>query len=262
MVFGEPERASPSFGTYGFAVLLQRTRHLRRHVLLVVLGEHFVRDEHPVRAHAAVGDDALALTEQIGQHARVFHLQLILEVGDHEVHVETAGLPMEAALLHHAAEAEALARLHFAGGDLGGVEEEHHVLLERRQRERAGDADSRQNAENPVETTFACRGHDECPSSGLWPDAVPDAGVLLMARAPSRLDTRALQRAARPENVESDGDDDERVRRPYEPRVSTHIQKLCEGHAFTASRIQLAERSRFSSSARSRVSSNAPKSSE
>src|SRR5271155_3299804 len=50
-------------------LLLERGGHLRRHVLLVVLGEDLVGDEGPIRTHGAVRDDALALAEQVRQHA-------------------------------------------------------------------------------------------------------------------------------------------------------------------------------------------------
>src|SRR5919198_1851477 len=71
---------------------------------------------------------------------------------------------MHRALRHHAAETEALPFLHFAGRDLRRVEEEHHVLLERRQRESGGDADASKDAEHPVEPSFACRSHVEFPT--------------------------------------------------------------------------------------------------
>src|ERR1700685_840056 len=58
-------------------LLLERSGHLRRHVLLVVLGEDLVGDEGPIGTHGAVRDDALALAEQIRQHARVLDRNLV-----------------------------------------------------------------------------------------------------------------------------------------------------------------------------------------
>src|SRR5580693_2561836 len=73
-------------------LLLERGGHLRRHVLLVVLGEDLVGDEGPIRTHGAVRDDALALAEQVRQHARVLDRNLVREVREHEAHLQVAGL--------------------------------------------------------------------------------------------------------------------------------------------------------------------------
>src|ERR1700677_1580386 len=40
-------------------LLLERGGYFRRHVFLVVLGEHLVRDESSIRTHGTVRDDAL-----------------------------------------------------------------------------------------------------------------------------------------------------------------------------------------------------------
>jgi hypothetical protein len=50
---------------------LQAIGDLRRHIGLVVLGEHLFGVEDPVGAELALGDDPLALAEQVGQDAGV-----------------------------------------------------------------------------------------------------------------------------------------------------------------------------------------------
>src|SRR5690606_7397629 len=94
----------------------QRFLHGRRHVVLVVLGQHLVGHEHAVLVQAAIGHHARILLEQVGQHAVVDHRHLGLVVGDHETHLERAGRALHAARLDHAAELEALAGPARAGG--------------------------------------------------------------------------------------------------------------------------------------------------
>src|SRR5205814_8978500 len=78
-------------------------------------------------------------------------------------------------------------------------------------------------------------------------------------QAPPRFLARACQCAARPYDVQHDGGERDRIRGPHEGGIAAHLEKLL--HAFTISRIQLAERSRLKTSPRRRTSSTAPKNS-
>ena len=51
------------------ARLVERVLRFRRHVVLVVLGQHLARAEHAVGVEPALRDDALALAEQVGEDA-------------------------------------------------------------------------------------------------------------------------------------------------------------------------------------------------
>ena len=101
-----PLRCSGTFG--GGGLFFSDSRHFRRHVFLVVLGEDFIGDECAA-LHAAMRDHALTLAEQVRQDARIFHRHRVLEVRDQELDVERAGGFLDAALLHHAAETESFA---------------------------------------------------------------------------------------------------------------------------------------------------------
>src|SRR5690606_35518312 len=85
--------------------LAQRLGRLRRHVVLVVLGEHLGGGEHAVRPDAALRDDTLALAEEVRQAAGVGHRDRLRIVGDAEGHAGAVAL--QAARLHQAADAEA-----------------------------------------------------------------------------------------------------------------------------------------------------------
>jgi hypothetical protein len=126
----------------GRGLLLQGRGDFRRHVFLVVLGEHLVGDEGAVGAHRAVRDDTLTFAKQIGQHAGVFDRNLVREIGEHESHLQIAGLARDAALDDHAADAKALGGRRLAGRHLARVVIEHDVLARGhdRERHRGGDA--------------------------------------------------------------------------------------------------------------------------
>jgi hypothetical protein len=44
--------------------------HFRRHVFLIVLGQHFIGHHHAVGVEFAQGDDALPFAEQVGRMPR------------------------------------------------------------------------------------------------------------------------------------------------------------------------------------------------
>jgi len=124
---------------------LQAVLDLGRHVVLVVLGEHFLGDEHAPVVELAARDDALPFAEQVGQHAGVAHAHGVREVGEREADLEAAGLALDAAVLHQATDADAARIGRLARVDLRGAVVVKHVLVERLQRERGGDADTRED---------------------------------------------------------------------------------------------------------------------
>jgi hypothetical protein len=132
----------------GLAGGLVEARHdLRRHVVLVVLGQYLVGLEHALPVQPAVHDDALPLAEQVGQDADVLHRQAVGTVSDREAHPQATGFALDAAGLDQPADAKARARRHLACGHLGGVVEIQQVFLEgaEHQRCRAGQPDCQQS---------------------------------------------------------------------------------------------------------------------
>src|SRR4029077_20443989 len=87
----------------------------------------------------SVSDDAGSFAEQVRQHAGVADRNVVTEVSHDEAHFQASGSAVEAPLRHHAAQPEALARGHLAGGDLGRIEEKGDVLAKGAQRQRAGE---------------------------------------------------------------------------------------------------------------------------
>jgi hypothetical protein len=81
----------------------------RRHVVLVVLGEHLGGGKDAVLAELALRDDALSLAEEVRQDALVGDGHVLVGVGDDEAQGHAVGLALQRSLLDHAADAEALA---------------------------------------------------------------------------------------------------------------------------------------------------------
>src|ERR1700730_11570133 len=71
----------------------------------------------------------------------------MFEIGHHEAHLQAPGRPLHASLRNHSAEAKALAGRHSAGGNLGGIEKEGHVLAESAQGQRPGNAHAGDDSE-------------------------------------------------------------------------------------------------------------------
>ena len=95
-----------------------------------------------------MGHDTGALAKQVRQHAGVAHRDVVTEVRDHEMHLETSRRTAQAPLRHHPTQPEARPGGHLPGGHLAWVEEERDVLTKGAERERAGDAHSRHDAEH------------------------------------------------------------------------------------------------------------------
>src|SRR5690606_11482923 len=97
------------------AALLERFGHLRRHVVLVMLRKHLLGSEAAAGIEAPACDDTLPFLEEIGQHAGIKDRDRVRIVRDDEADGEAAGLPLDAAVLHHAAEPERALGRHLAG---------------------------------------------------------------------------------------------------------------------------------------------------
>jgi hypothetical protein len=91
---------------WAFWRALDRVGGLGRHVVLVVLGQHFLRAEDAVAFELALRDHAFAFLEQVGQDAAVFDRDHLGGVGDREAHRHAVGLALDAAGLDQAAQAE------------------------------------------------------------------------------------------------------------------------------------------------------------
>src|SRR5579862_7033454 len=113
-----------------------------------MLGEHFVGDKGAVATQTSVSYHARAFAEKVRQHTVVNDGDIVAEIGDDEVHLETPRRALQAALDHHAAEPEPLTRGYVTGGDFTRIEKERHVLPQSAQRERAGDGDTRNDTDN------------------------------------------------------------------------------------------------------------------
>src|SRR5687768_4542150 len=68
-----------AFGLLPAARFLQRLGDLRRHVGLVVLGQHLACDELAAVVERAFDDHALAFAEQVRQQAAIGHLHIVAE---------------------------------------------------------------------------------------------------------------------------------------------------------------------------------------
>src|ERR1041384_2902381 len=104
------------------AAALQRVGDFRRHVLLVVLGKDAAGDKDPVAAQFALGNNALALAEQIGQQTVIHDLEFGLAVGHPESH-PTAILFYQALVLDQPADANAPLRPDRLLGEIARSEE-------------------------------------------------------------------------------------------------------------------------------------------
>ena len=106
-----------------------------------MLGEHFGGAEDALLVELALGHDALAFGEEVGEDALVLDGNDLGGVGDAEGDGHAVGLALDAAGLDHAAEPERAARRGFLRGHLRGREEEDEVFIECLQGERHAGAD-------------------------------------------------------------------------------------------------------------------------
>ncbi len=124
---GAPPTTDLPILSFAFCGLLERFGGLGRHVVFIVLGQHFAGDEHAV-LQLALGHHAFALLEQVGQDALVAHRHGLGGVGDDEAHLDAIAL--DRAFLHQPAEAEGAVGRRFLRRDLRRRIEEDQVALE------------------------------------------------------------------------------------------------------------------------------------
>ena len=145
------------------ARLLHRLGRFRRHVVLVVLGEHLGRGEHAVGAELALRDDAFALLEQVRKDAGVAHRDAFRGVGDDEADRQAVGGALDAAGFHQAAEAEGAPQRCLVLGNLAGAEEEHQVRAEGVQHQRCRHGE-RRDADHHCDEPLVARFHAAPPA--------------------------------------------------------------------------------------------------
>jgi hypothetical protein len=148
----------------GLAALgaLNRVSGLGRHVVLVVLGQHFASDEDAT-LHVPLRDDTLAFLEQVGQQPFIAHGNGLGGVGDDEVDLQP--ITLDRAFLDQAADAERTARGGLVGLDLCRRVEKHHVALEGIEHQR-GDGGHRQQGTSGQGQALVAQLHDFKPRSG------------------------------------------------------------------------------------------------
>src|SRR5438552_6798940 len=121
--------------------LLDRVRRRRRHVVLVVLGEHLARVENSVRPKLSLSHHTLALAEQIREEAAVDDRDVLRRVRDDELHGDAVGLALHASRRDHPADAERASLRHLFCHHLARGEKEHAILPERAEHEAARHAE-------------------------------------------------------------------------------------------------------------------------
>src|ERR1700722_422008 len=173
-------------------LFLQGLDDLARHVILVVLGEHGVGRKGAPRLDMALGDHALPFAEQVGHDAAVADQNVLVAVGHLEAELQIVAA-LQAAHLHHAAEAHALAWRGLVLGDIGRRIEEHDRVAQRteHQRYREGEhAETRSDQNEPP--VFAC--HEPSSPSSLVNSPMrrrlsllPASALRALAAAPSAL---------------------------------------------------------------------------
>src|SRR5581483_2820785 len=115
-----------------------------RHVILIVLGQHFLGVEYAVWAQLALRHHAFALLEQVGKDTGIAYGRTVRGVRYHELHRQAIGLSCEAAGLHQAAQAERATLWGFMRSDLGRAVKENEVALKGVENQRGGTAQRHQ----------------------------------------------------------------------------------------------------------------------
>ena len=131
----------------------------RRHVIFIVLGQHFARAKNAVGAQRTLCDHALAFLEQVGKKASVGHRNGLRGVSHAKAHRQAVGLARQTSGLDHAADAKRSALRRLVGRDLRRCEKEHQVRLERVEHQRGGDAEPASPA--PIQAKRRVRGFIE-----------------------------------------------------------------------------------------------------
>ena len=169
------------------AVALQRARRPRA-ACTSRRASRAPRRPRRCRRHAAVpcATTPAPSRNRSGSTPVVAHRDLVPEISDDEVHLEASGVTPQAALGHHAAEAEAPRRAAPCRGHLARIEEEGDVLPEGAERESAGEADAGDDPEHECHATPP-RSH---------------ACSARIASAPARVRAGARERTPRPDDIQ------------------------------------------------------------
>src|SRR3989338_3580642 len=109
---------------------LQCVGGLGRHIVLVVLGQHFFGVHHAIGLDLALRNHALAFLEQVRQDAFEYYRDAFMLVGDHKIHRQTIHLALHAAFLDQAADAEAASVRGFIVKHLGRGEIQADILVQ------------------------------------------------------------------------------------------------------------------------------------
>src|SRR5262245_18636740 len=160
-------------GTLPHTLLLQGLGHFRRHVGLIMLGEHGIGQQAARSIQGALGDNTLTLAEEVRQNAGIGDLDALGGIGYGELD-GAAAAALEAAERNQAAEANALARAnallcHFARG----VEEDDGIA-QGQQHQQHGDAEDG-HADADEKRAPLLTGHEPSPKLTARAESSPSA---------------------------------------------------------------------------------------
>ena len=145
--------------------LIERLGHFRRHVVLIVLGEHFLRDKHAVAVHPPVRNDSLPLTKQVGQDPDVLDGNFLRAVRDDEAGRQCAIDPFDGSGFDQAAQSELAAGRNRLFGQVAGTLEIQQVFLQGECRDRGRQAHARKDQDNGDQPSFTSRSQWSVPLS-------------------------------------------------------------------------------------------------
>jgi hypothetical protein len=120
----------------------------RRHVIFVVLGQHFLGDEFAALVQLAIGDDALAFTKQVRQDTGIAHRDLLFVIRQIELHGQSIAGATDAAVNDHTAHAKQLVRRRLSGHYFGGGKKEHDIFVQRLERQANANANAGDHQKN------------------------------------------------------------------------------------------------------------------
>ena len=140
------------------AARLQGLGDFRGHVFLVMLGQDLIRLEAAVGLQAAFHHHALALAEEVGQHALIGDGQRFLQIGHAEAGGHAIAILDHAALLHKPAEPHIPAHGRGLRHQIGGAVEEDDAAAQAVEDEAGGDGEHR-HADDHEEQAPALAGH-------------------------------------------------------------------------------------------------------
>ena len=134
---------------------LQGFGGFRRHVVFVVFGEHFLRDEHAFRVQASLRNHAFAFGEQVGQDAFELDGDIFDGIGDDKTQGHAVCLTRERTGGDQPADAKELVLRRLADLDIGRGIEKRHVFLQGGNHEKGNQTERSQRAGNQEQTLMA-----------------------------------------------------------------------------------------------------------